>query len=248
MLNFFFFNPGCFYGFGSSRNRTKSYGFLDEKRLIDHFENPLNMFNAPPIRNLRNEFATEFGADLYFSNYFALVSGQLKDLKAKGLIPSDFIYPFSFDTILLYLEEFIKFLEKMDEKEKKFFDLVLLLKKISNCLLIRDLFFFKKNIEYFEKDLKAFSLKFNNEKNILSFLNILSLFLKICRERFGSNIHNLFAASDSYFFSSFINTCFTPKNMSPTVSIDDLIELTFFFTKKLVHLNALLRFGHSGYT
>jgi hypothetical protein len=205
MLNFFFYNPGCFYWFGHPRKAEDEKFFKpsDEKKLYDYFSDVTNLYKNPPVKPFsRVSWPTEFGADLFFRHYLTLADNSLELMKAKGLVDKDFVFPITFDTLVMFLDELIKFLELIDadnkknNKEKEYFDFVLFLKKIFNFVIHKDYLGLKVNFNSLEKDLKFFLLKFNSKKDMLVFLNILSLFFNLFRDKFDSNLDNLFAESD----------------------------------------------------
>lgn len=241
MLQFFFSHPGVFYGFGYDGIRK-----IKNERWIEHaiYNYLSDISSSNKFPRYSGEKAAAFGADLFFKHYLSLFP-NVKNKELKGGVDLEIMnnYSLSVNSLIFFLFNFIHLLE--DINDKRFYDLIIFLKKFLNCLVDGDFLSFKDSCNSFYKDIKVFSCKFANDTNILLLFDILSLFLTVFQKRLGKgNIDVFFKRNIPLTFSAFVDSCLAPEKIAQCQKTEDIIELCYIFGKKLIDLRSVLMTGH----
>jgi hypothetical protein len=241
MLQFFFNNPGTFYGFGYSPFKK----LVNERRLknaiFDYFD-PVNKFKNDLFPLVANDKAAAFGSELFFHHALSLVKGVKKDLKEKDYLKIKEGYPFSINSLIFFLCRFIEVLEE-EINEGRFSSLVLFLKDFLNCIILGDPLVLKKRVNFFYKGFKNFSIEFSSESDIFLFLGLILKFLDIFDKRFDG-FSLVFNKNVQFSFATFMNSCLVPENMGPMTELKDILELCLDFGFKMIRVRSFLVDGN----
>jgi len=152
-------------------------------------------------------------------------------------------YSLSVNTLIFFLFNFIQLFEGF--KEKKFDDLICFLKKFLNCIVEGDFYKFMDSSDSFDEDLKFFSEKYANNRNISLLFEVLSLFLKIFKKRLGEDsLNSLFKNHVHLTFSTFFDCGLAPDKIGQLKKIEEIIDLCFNVGVKLINARSVLMTGH----